>query len=108
MTTPHMPRVDWQMWFAALGSVRENRWFLVLCWRLLQGAPEVSGVFAVNPFADEPPRYIRANVYLYTFTSGDERKQTGAWWSRSLRGPYVRTLMLKDGVLTTAPVTASP
>ena len=108
MTTPHMPRVDWQMWFAALGSVRENRWFLVLCWRLLQGAPEVSGFFAVNPFADEPPRYIRANVYLYTFTSGDERKQTGAWWSRSLRGPYVRTLMLKDGVLTTAPVTASP
>jgi hypothetical protein len=93
------------MWFAALGSVRENRWFLVLCWRLLQGAPEVREFFLVDPFPDEPPRYIRANVYMYYFTTHEARSQSNAWWTRSLRGPYVRTLTLKDGVLTTAPET---
>jgi hypothetical protein len=108
MTTPHMPRADWQMWFAALGSVRENRWFLVLCWRLLQGAPEVDGFFRVNPFSGEPPRYIRANVYQYRFSTRDERRAGGDWWTRTLSGPYVRTLMLENGVLTTAPVMSSP
>jgi hypothetical protein len=107
-TTPHMPRVDWQMWFAALGRVQENRWFLVMCWRLLQGEPEVRAFFAVDPFGGEPPRYLRANVYLYRFTTPDERRATGAWWERTLRGPYVRTLTLRDGVLTTAPVMSPP
>ena len=107
-TTPHMPRLDWQMWFAALGSVRENRWFLVLCWRLLQGEPEVRAFFSYDPFGEEPPRYLRANVYMYNFTSAEQRRETHAWWTRSLRGPYVRTLMLQDGVLTTAPEASSP
>ncbi|HEX6790325.1 MAG TPA: lipase maturation factor family protein [Candidatus Krumholzibacteria bacterium] len=101
--TPHMPRCDWLMWFAAMGSVRENRWFLVLCWRLLQGTPEARRFFSYDPFPGEPPRYIRATVYKYEFTTRDARSQTHAWWTRSPRGPYVRTLMLRDGVLTTAP-----
>ncbi len=100
---PHMPRLDWQMWFAALGDVRQNRWFLVLCWRLLEGSPDVRSAFAVDPFGDEPPKYIRANVYVYNFTTAEERRATGAWWKRALRGPYVRTLMLQDGDLAPAP-----
>ncbi|HET6350063.1 MAG TPA: lipase maturation factor family protein, partial [Candidatus Krumholzibacteria bacterium] len=107
LIAPHMPRLDWQMWFAALGDVRQNRWFLVLCWRLLQGSPDVRAMLAHDPFGDDPPRYLRANVYMYTFTSAAERKQTGAWWNRTLRGPYVRTLTLKDGQLTVAPETLS-
>jgi hypothetical protein len=83
--------------------VRENRWFLVLCWRLLQGNPGVREFLRVDPFPDEPPRYIRANVYMYHFTTREARMQSHSWWTRSLRGPYVRTLMLQDGVLTTAP-----
>lgn len=106
-STPHMPRLDWQMWFASLGTVRENRWFLVLCWRLLQGEPDVRAFFSYDPFGDEPPRYLRANVYMYEFTTPQERGESGAWWKRSLRGPYVRTLMLQDGVLTTAPEMSS-
>lgn len=104
MLTPHMPRLDWQMWFAALGDVRQNRWFLVLCWRLLEGSPDVRGAFAVDPFGADPPRYIRANVYMYTFTTAEERRHGGAWWKRTLRGPYVRNLMLQDGELAPAPV----
>jgi hypothetical protein len=105
MVTPHMPRLDWQMWFAALGDVRENRWFLVLCWRLLQGSPDVQKCFAYDPFPGAPPRYIRAEVYMYTFTSAEERRRTGAWWNRTLRGPYVRDLTLDNGQLAPAPDT---
>jgi predicted DCC family thiol-disulfide oxidoreductase YuxK len=108
MLTPHMPRLDWQMWFAALGDVRQNRWFLVLCWRLLEGSPDVRGAFAVDPFGADPPRYIRANVYMYTFTTAEERRRSGAWWKRTLRGPYVRNLMLQDGELAPAPAEAVP
>jgi hypothetical protein len=108
LVMPHMPRVDWLMWFAAPGSVRENRWFLVLCWRLLQGTPEVREFFVVDPFPGEPPRYIRATVNSYAFATLEQRRETGAWWTRTLRGRYVRTLMLKDGVLATAPVVSTP
>ena len=100
---PHMPRADWQMWFAALGDVRQNRWFLVLCWRLFEGSPDVRRLFAVDPFGDTPPKYIRANVYEYTFTTAKQRRDSGAWWTREFRGPYVRTLMLQDGDLAPAP-----
>ena len=92
--SPHMPRLDWQMWFAALGDVRQNRWFLVLCWRLLQDSPDVTALLAHNPFADSPPKYLRAQVYLYEFTTRDERRASGNWWKRTLRGPYVPELTL--------------
>jgi len=106
LCTPHMPRLDWQMWFAALGDVRQNRWFLVFCWRLLEGSPDVRRALAVDPFGNDAPKYIRANVYMYEFTTAEERKTTHAWWKRTLRGPYVRTLMLQDGELAPAPESA--
>ena len=39
-TAPHQPRLDWQMWFAALGSYQHNPWFLNLVYRLLMNEPE--------------------------------------------------------------------
>ena len=79
---PHQPRLDWQMWFAALGTPRENPWFVALIFRLLQGSHEVNGLLANNPFPHKPPRYIRAIFYRYRFTTVDELRQTGAWWKR--------------------------
>jgi hypothetical protein len=108
MMTPHMPRLDWLMWFAALGDVRQNRWFLVLCWRLLEGSPDVRHALAVDPFGDTPPKYLRATVYDYKFTTAEERRTTHAWWKRERRGPYVRALMLQDGDLAPAPESMSP
>jgi hypothetical protein len=77
---PHQPRLDWQMWFAALETPRENPWFIALIFRLLQGSHDVSGLLARNPFPDKPPRYIRAMFYRYRFTTVNELRQTGAWW----------------------------
>lgn len=82
---PYQPRLDWQMWFAALGSYSENQWFVNLAERLLQGSPPVLGLFESNPFPDQPPKYIRANKARFTFT-----KVGGAqWWSSEPAGAYL-------------------
>jgi hypothetical protein len=89
---PHQPRLDWQMWFAALESPRENPWFLGLIVRLLQGSRDVTGLLAQNPFPDKPPHYIRAMFYRYRFTTVSELHKTGAWWKRQELREYFPTL----------------
>ena len=93
---PHQPRLDWQMWFAALGTPRENPWLVALIFRLLQGSHEVNGLLANNPFPDKPPRYIRAMFYRYRFTTVDERHQAGAWWKREELREYLPTVSLEQ------------
>jgi predicted DCC family thiol-disulfide oxidoreductase YuxK len=91
---PHQPRLDWQMWFAALGSPQERLWFQNLVYRLLQGKSDVTALFARNPFPNAPPRYIRAIFYRYHFTTGAEHRQTGAWWKRQELGEYLPSVSL--------------
>src|SRR5438876_168709 len=90
---PHQPRLDWQMWFAALGSYRENPWFGRLIVRL-EGSRDVSRLLAKNPFSHEPARYIRAMFYRYRFTTLRERSETGAWWKREELREYLPTVSL--------------
>ena len=82
---PHMPRLDWQMWFAALGSPRSSRWFLAFCERLLEGAPPVLALLRTNPFPTAPPRYLRATLYDYHFTTPTSaaRRERGGRAGRS-------------------------
>ena len=87
LVAPHQPRLDWQMWFAALGTFSENRWVGNLMYRLLTGDPTVIKLLDPPPFA-KPPRYMRALLYNYTFTTPQERAQTGAVWKRELRGTW--------------------
>ena len=84
------------MWFAALGSYRENPWFINFVSRLLEGSPEVIALLGGNPFPDAPPRYVRALVYEYSFTDWQTRKITGAWWRREAKGIYLPAVSLKD------------
>ena len=93
---PHQPRLDWQMWFAALGTPRGNPWFVGLIHRLLKGSHEVNDLLENNPFPHEPPRYIRAMFYRYRFTTQDELRQTGAWWKREELREYLPTLSLEQ------------
>jgi hypothetical protein len=92
----HMPRLDWQMWFAALGSFWENGWFLQFLVRLLEGSPEVLGLLRHNPFPGAPPRYVRAILYDYRFTDRAARKETGAWWRREALGLYCPILTVAN------------
>jgi lipase maturation factor 1 len=89
---PHQPRLDWQMWFAALGDYQHNFWFVEFCVRLLNGSPEVLALMGHNPFPQRPPMYLRAVVYEYHFTDWATRRRTGAWWRREARGSYLPVL----------------
>jgi predicted DCC family thiol-disulfide oxidoreductase YuxK len=93
---PFQPRLDWQMWFAALGEARQNPWFGRFCERLLQGSPEVLALLARNPFPDRPPRFIRAELFNYHFTDFAERRRSGAWWKRDFIGEYLPPVSLHE------------
>jgi uncharacterized membrane protein YphA (DoxX/SURF4 family) len=93
---PHMPRLDWQMWFAALGSIRDNPWFDHFLERLMEGEQEVLALLESNPFPARPPRFLRATLYRYRFTDAETREQTGAWWQRERLGPYSPLLSRKE------------
>ena len=93
---PHQPRLDWQMWFAALGTYQHNPWFVQTVIALLHGQPKVLALFERNPFPDMPPRFVRATIYRYRFTNSEERRQTGAWWKRQELGEYLPGVSLED------------
>jgi hypothetical protein len=94
--SPHQPRLDWQMWFAALSYYENHPWFTRFLFRLLDGSPSVLALMESNPFPRTPPRYVRAVMYDYRFTSVFEARQRGAWWQRERRGVYCPTLSLLD------------
>jgi hypothetical protein len=92
---PYQPRLDWQMWFAALSNYRDNPWFSQLIVRLLEGEPAVTALLAKNPFPDKPPRLIRAVTYDYHFTDWSTRRRTGAIWTRGYIGEYFPQVSLR-------------
>ena len=100
---PHQPRVDWQMWFAALGDLRQHPWLIQMMQRLLEGSEPVMGLLGYNPFPDAPPRYVRAVIATYTFTDRDELRDSGNWWRRENPRAYSPVLMLQDGELRIRP-----
>ena len=93
---PHQPRLDWQMWFAALqGSYQRTPWFLNFMGALLQGKPKVLQLLADNPFPDTPPRYIRATLYDYRFTDLATKRSEGTWWHREWKSMYCPAISLR-------------
>jgi hypothetical protein len=92
---PYHLRIDWLMWFAAMGSAADQEWFAPLIAKLLQGDPPTIGLLANNPFPDRPPRWIRAQMYRYTFTTREERKRTGRWWNRTFVAEYLPPVQLR-------------
>lgn len=95
---PYQPRFEWNLWFASLGSWRDNLIVPSTEERLLTGAPDVLALFAGNPFPQDPPKQVRAVLWRYWFTSLAEKRATGRWWNRELIGLYAPVLeRLPDG-----------
>jgi len=93
---PHQPRLDWQMWFAALGGIRENPWIVGLMQRLLEASPSVLALLEFNPFAAAPPKYVRAQLYEYRFSDARARAATRQWWARRPVGLYFPQVSLDE------------
>jgi len=79
---PHQPRLDWQMWFAALDPYHVEPWLSRLVKRLLEGSAAVQRLFRTVPYSDSPPEYIRLVVYRYHFTDLAAKRASGRWWDR--------------------------
>ena len=92
---PHQPRLDWQMWFAALSQFDHEAWFRNFCVRLLQGSPDVLRLLQRDPFEGRPPHYVRALVYQYRFADAATRRTDGMWWTRERVGDYSPVLSLR-------------
>lgn len=90
----HQPRLDWQMWFAALSNYRQSTWFVNFAIRLLEGSEEVVSLIKRNPFPKNPPRFIRAVLYEYKFASFSHRSKTGNWWRREKISLYLPVVEL--------------
>ncbi len=85
---PHQPRLDWQMWFAALASCESSPWLTRLLQRLREGSPPVVKLLAGDPFPGEPPRFVRAVLYDYRFTDRAMLRREGAFWRRERLGLF--------------------
>ena len=92
---PHQPRLDWQMWFAALDDPQRLPWFSRFLAALLKNEPAVMALLERNPFPDKPPMYVRAQYYEYTY-AGSGEKAKGIWWDRRLLGLYFPAARLQD------------
>lgn len=75
---PYQPRIDWQIWFAAMASPAEYPWTLHFVWKLLHNDAGTLSLMAKNPFPNAPPHYIRARLYRYRFSLPNE----SGWWKR--------------------------
>jgi hypothetical protein len=99
---PYHLRLDWLMWFAALSPMYAESWFPALVMKLLENDPATVKLLRRAPFGDRPPTRIRARLYEYRFTTWQERRNTGAWWNRTLVGEYLPPSALpRDGAATT-------
>jgi hypothetical protein len=93
---PYHLRLDWLMWFAAMSPLYAHQWFLRLVAHLLIGDPTILRLPRLNPFPDNPPAFVRARLYQYRFTTGAQRRRTGAWWQRSLIGEYLPPVTIRQ------------
>jgi hypothetical protein len=91
---PYQPRFDWNLWFASLGGWRDNEIVPLTEERLLVGDADVLALFRSNPFAQSPPRYVRAVFWQYWFTTEEEKRHTGDWWRRGYLGLYAPELTM--------------
>jgi hypothetical protein len=89
---PYQPRFEWNLWFASLDDWQRNNLVPLAEERLLENDPDVLALFRGNPFGQAPPRYVRAVLWQYWFTSMDEKRRTGNWWRRELMGLYAPVL----------------
>ncbi|XP_038011295.1 lipase maturation factor 2 isoform X1 [Motacilla alba alba] len=119
VVAPHQPRLDWQLWFAALGPHQGSPWFSALVLRLLQGQPDVIRLVQTDesryPFHGRPPTFLRAQLYKYWFTApGEGSPGSAPWWRRqhvqeffpavSLGHPTLESLLSQHGLKDKPPV----
>jgi len=94
---PYQLRLDWQMWFAAMGSVQQYPFTLNLVWKLLHNDPATLSLFADNPFPGKPPSFIRLRLYKYKFAQPGNAD--GHYWEREVVGDWLSPVSVDNSAL---------
>lgn len=79
---PHMPRLDWQMWFAALEMRETGRppaWFGTLLLNMQSPSPSFKRLFADTSWPKDV-RYFRISLGLLTFVASENRLPGESHW----------------------------
>lgn len=97
IVAPYHYRLDWQIWFAAMATYRQNPWLIHFASKLLHGDRAAADLLAFDPFPNAPPKFIRAELYEYHFTSRSDA--TADWWKRQRIGSYLPPLSADDPAL---------
>jgi len=109
---PYQPRFDWNLWFASLGSWLQNPLVPHTEELLLENDPDVLNLFADNPFPAAPPKYVRAVLWQYWFSTAEEKREQGVWWTRQYLGTYAPTIVRREhgsyGVVAPASLLGPP
>ncbi|RWZ51637.1 lipase maturation factor family protein [Labedella phragmitis] len=92
---PYHLRLDWLMWFLALG--RLEPWFLVFLVRLLEADSATLRLLRTDPFDGRRPARVRARLFLYRFATHEERRRTGLYWVRQPVGELIAPIGLESG-----------
>ena len=102
---PYHLRLDWLVWFIpfsvritphGISTAGYDMWFVRLVLKLLSGDRAILRLMGRNPFPAEPPAHLRALIYQYNYTTPEEKRTTGAWWTRKLLGVYLQPISLED------------
>ncbi len=93
--TPYHYRLDWLLWFAAMGRPQRYPWVAHLVWKLLENDPTTLSLIETNPFPDTAPRLIRVELFRYEFAPPGE----GVWWKRERVLSWLPETSLSDGRL---------
>ncbi len=109
---PYQPRFDWNLWFASLGPWQQSMIVPLTEERLLDGSRDTLGLFGANPFPQRPPRFVRAVLWQYWFSTSAEKHVTGAWWRHSMLGTFAPTVTKmpdgRYGIVTDAELAGPP
>jgi hypothetical protein len=93
---PYHLRLDWLMWFAAMSDYQEHPWFVNFMAKLLENDKPVLSLIKSNPFPDQAPKFVRAELYEYHFANAETLRRTGQWWVRTLAGPWFPEVSLDN------------
>lgn len=94
---PYQPRLDWQIWFAAMATPEQYPWTVHLVWKLLHNDSGTLSLLAGNPFPDTPPRYVRARFYRYEFAQPND--PSGLYWKRTELGLWLPPMSVETPIL---------
>eukprot|EP01066_Platyproteum_vivax_P013151 Platyproteum_vivax@DN5970_c0_g1_i1.p1 len=104
LISPYHYRLDWLMWFAGFGSYEQHPWLLNIAYKFLKNDPLMDTLIKKNPFkGSEPPRFVRAKMFRYNYTSPKETgwfgQKSSNFWRRREAGMYLPVVSLHQGNL---------